>query len=55
MAKMLGSGTVRVHDFHVGFARLPKAPNSVAAQQRSGAKTSGVPRLGCSVIFDHKT
>jgi hypothetical protein len=24
-AKMLRSGTVRVHDFHVGFARLPKA------------------------------
>jgi hypothetical protein len=24
-AKMLGSGTVRVHDFHAGFARLPKA------------------------------
>jgi hypothetical protein len=24
-AKMLGSGTVRVHDVHVGFARLPKA------------------------------
>jgi hypothetical protein len=23
-AKMLGSGTVRVHDFHAGFARLPK-------------------------------
>jgi len=22
-AKMLGSGTVRVHDFHAGFARLP--------------------------------
>ena len=24
-AKMLGSGTVRVHDLHAGFARLPKA------------------------------
>jgi hypothetical protein len=24
-AKMLGSGTVRVHDFHAGFARMPKA------------------------------
>jgi hypothetical protein len=24
-AKMLGSGTVRVHDFHAGFARLPSA------------------------------
>jgi hypothetical protein len=24
-AKMLGSGTVRVHDFHAGFARVPKA------------------------------
>lgn len=23
-AKMLGSGTVRVHDFHAGFARVPK-------------------------------
>ena len=25
-ATMLGSGTVRVHDFHTGFARLPTAP-----------------------------
>jgi hypothetical protein len=24
-AKMLGSGTVRVHDFHAGFGCLPKA------------------------------
>jgi hypothetical protein len=24
-AKMLGSGTVRVHDLHAGFARLPEA------------------------------
>jgi hypothetical protein len=24
-AKMLGSGTVRVHDLHAGFTRLPKA------------------------------
>jgi hypothetical protein len=24
-AKMLGSGTVRVHDFHAGFTRLPSA------------------------------
>jgi hypothetical protein len=24
-ARMLGSGTVRVHDFHAGFARLPQA------------------------------
>jgi hypothetical protein len=24
-AEMLGSGTVRVHDFHTGFARLPRA------------------------------
>jgi hypothetical protein len=24
-AEMLGSGTVRVHDLHAGFARLPKA------------------------------
>jgi hypothetical protein len=24
-ATMLGSGTVRVHDFHAGFVRLPKA------------------------------
>jgi Antibiotic biosynthesis monooxygenase len=24
-AAMLGSGTVRVHDFHAGFARLPTA------------------------------
>jgi hypothetical protein len=24
-AEMLGSGTVRVHDFHAGFARMPRA------------------------------
>lgn len=24
-AEMLGSGTVRVHDLHAGFARLPRA------------------------------
>jgi hypothetical protein len=24
-AEMLGSGTVRVHDFHAGFARMPEA------------------------------
>ncbi len=24
-AEMLGSGTVRVHDLHAGFARMPRA------------------------------
>jgi hypothetical protein len=38
-AKMLGTGTLRVHDLHAGFARLPKAQiQKRHDMQRSGDK-----------------
>ena len=38
-AEMLGSGTVRVHDFHAGFARLPR----VEVRERPAPVQAGGP------------